>query len=247
MFTSIPTIHFGLLEGLLVAIKEAVRAGKRLHGLRISTYFNSHGTTGEKITDVKLIVTSLTTDEQGAFAQYGLWVYHLATHGEAYGRSLWAWSGQDSDQLAREATDMVADIIEQEVGIAPHKGSMFCIPIEWLAVGGGTDLFQLALLRELVKPGEGMRVKRLCAPGAELVLGTISEGRFAELAISDLKADERIRLVSPDLIHQWLVYPDRYDNALAAKTAALERPPTYRLLYNPEQGWLDERVVVGSA
>jgi hypothetical protein len=171
----------------------------------------------------------------------------LASHSEAHGRQLWTWTEQDSDLLAQEAIISVASIIEQEIGISPRTGSMYCVPAEWIDVAGGTNLLQLSLLTELVKPGEGLRARRVKAPGACIVLGNISDGRFQELPESHLKADERIRLVSPDLIHQWLVYPNRYDSALAAKTEALERHPTYRVLYDPEQGWLDERVEAGSA
>ena len=240
MSPSTPTIHFGLLEGLLAALQDAIQAGKNIRGIHISTYFDSQtGAAGEKITRVRLVTTSLTTDEQGAFPQYGLWVYHLASHSEVHGRSLWTWSGEDSDRLAREAVEVVADIIKHEVGVAPQQGSIYCVPLEWLAVGGGTSLFDLAVLKELVQPPEGMRSRRVSAPGAALVLGEIHGGHFAELAISDLAGDERISLVSPDLLHYYLLYPDGYDRAIAARPEAVEGPSDYQLLYDPQKGWLD--------
>src|SRR5260370_35181587 len=89
MSTAIPTINFGRLEDLITEIKDNIRTGKRLlQGVRLSTHYATHsGTMVEKITVVRLILTTLTTDAQGAWASHGLWPGCLAWHGGRQSRT----------------------------------------------------------------------------------------------------------------------------------------------------------------
>ena len=243
--TPLPIVTFGLLDDLIEEARHDHDAGKTVQAIRISTNYRTKTTSiGEERTLVFIVVTSLITEsrEQNTFAQYGFWSWLIDWYAEINGRTLSERTRLEASLFTENVVESLHRSIEQELGSVriPVKKGMYTLDPHLTEVSGTTSLLDLAILRSLVHPPQGVQAHQVTLRSSEsVVLGTIHEGTFHAFneGQTTLAADERVQLLSPDHITSWLRYPSDLDIAIAAKTDD-GNAPTYRMLYTPEQGWI---------
>lgn len=240
-----PAVHYGQLEDLLHEAQTARQGG---HLVFVRAALNSrsrsgHMGIGEEIR-VILVVSSLIllTDH---LPQYGQWVGSLAGYAEVNGHEMGGWTRAESARLGEMALQAAKNVIFQDYGFQTLCGQ-YMLSQEWLAVPGFTDLLDIALLRRLVKPPDGMQAHCVPHGAKELVLGALAGAdqhfeRFdGQQAL--LSRDSTLTLCSPDLTSQWLLFPVGYEHAIASWEPG-ERPT---ILYHPETGWIPEKAAVAA-